>query len=342
MRAAQYRWALAALGAEDRDMGLGDRIQDVAGVVDGGEQGVPRLGRRGVLLGAGLVMLSGTELWTASVGSSKPAAAKGTKGTPSAHPVSGSPSAHPTTGSAHPMAGSPSLPPAAGPVAAPPPRLECVPAAALPAGEPQYYVDGGPKTIALTIDDGPDPRYTPELLKILAKYGVSATFCMVGENAVAHPGVVREVIGHGHQVANHTWSHPDDLGRLSPEDLRQEIEQGGRAIEDACGRLPVFFRAPAGTFTAEALTICGRLGLAPLHWSVDPRDWANPGTEQIVDTVVRNTRSGSIILNHDGGGDRSQTVAALRTYLPRLIDAGYRFTPLRPQPRRPEPRALCR
>jgi peptidoglycan/xylan/chitin deacetylase (PgdA/CDA1 family) len=190
---------------------------------------------------------------------------------------------------------------------------------------PQYHVNQGPKAIALTIDDGPDPRYTPEVLEILAEHRIAATFCMVGRNAAAHRDLVGRISDAGHEIANHTWSHPNDLAALPVDQVQQEIEQANQTLEDASGSPPVFFRAPGGAFTPAALAVCARLGLQPLAWSVDPHDWKQPGSARIVDTVLHTTRTGSIILNHDGGGDRSQTVAALRTYLPQLLDAGYRF-----------------
>ena len=133
-----------------------------------------------------------------------------------------------------------------------------------------YYGDDGPKVVALTIDDGPDPVYAPQVLALLARYRVTATF-------------------------------------------------------SATGRRPAMFRAPYGAWSPAVLDRCHQLKLAPLDWSVDPRDWARPGVRSIVSTIMRTTRSGSIILEHDGGGDRSQTVAALGIALPRLLEAGYRF-----------------
>ncbi|GAA2794249.1 hypothetical protein GCM10010441_19380 [Kitasatospora paracochleata] len=223
------------------------------------------------------------------------------------------------------------------PSAVPGAKNGCPPQAAL-AREPEYYLRQGPRTIALTIDDGPDPRYTPAILDILARHGVTATFCMVGQNAAASPELVRRVAAAGHQLANHTWSHPDDLAKLTADQIQHEIELANRALHDATGVFPTFFRAPGGAFTRTALATCARLGLEPLAWSVDPDDWKRPGTDKIVDTVLRTTRTGSIILNHDGGGDRAQTVAALATYLPRLLDSGYRFA--NPAPSAPPAKAV--
>lgn len=192
-------------------------------------------------------------------------------------------------------------------------------------GEPEHYVHNGPMGIALTIDDGPDPRYTPLVLDILHSHGIIATFCVIGESAQEHPELVREVHDRGHLIANHTWTHPD-LTRLSPAVVRDEIRRAGDAITTAsAGYRPALFRAPFGAWSTATLRTCAQMGLRPLDWSVDPRDWSRPGTSRIVQTVLGTTRPGSIILEHDGGGDRSQTVAALRVFLPRLLEAGYHF-----------------
>ncbi|MET9294898.1 polysaccharide deacetylase family protein [Streptomyces sp. NPDC003077] len=194
------------------------------------------------------------------------------------------------------------------------------------AREPQRYVHAGPKALALTIDDGPDPVWTPQVLSLLSRYGVPATFFLIGSRAEAHPDVVRRIVAGGHLLGNHTWSHPD-LGELPAARVREEMERTGEVIARTTGEQPPeLFRAPGGNFTHEALAVCDELGLWPVSWSVDPQDWARPGTDRIVERVLAQTRSGSIILNHDGGGDRSQTVAALRIYLPRLMAAGYWFT----------------
>jgi peptidoglycan/xylan/chitin deacetylase (PgdA/CDA1 family) len=192
------------------------------------------------------------------------------------------------------------------------------------AGEPTFYVDGGPKVIALTVDDGPSPVYTPQVLAILARYRVKAAFSMVGENVRYYPGVAREVAAAGHTIVNHTWDHAN-LARLGAVATRVEIERTAAEIHAATGTAPRMFRAPYGTWTTAALDYCASEGLTPLDWSVDPRDWSRPGVSAIVDTIMATTRTGSIILEHDGGGDRAQTVAALETVIPSLLEEGYRF-----------------
>jgi peptidoglycan/xylan/chitin deacetylase (PgdA/CDA1 family) len=191
-------------------------------------------------------------------------------------------------------------------------------------GQPVYYLDDGPKVIALTIDDGPSPAYTPAVLRVLEKYGVLATFSMIGESVSYYPAIAREVASAGHTIINHTWDHAR-LTALSAARQQAEIARATDAIHAATGVHPRMFRAPYGAWSREALAYCARMRLIPLDWSVDPRDWSRPGVSEIVSTIMRTTRSGSIILEHDGGGDRSQTVAALKIVIPRLIGEGYRF-----------------
>jgi len=189
---------------------------------------------------------------------------------------------------------------------------------------PMYDIDDGSKAIALTIDDGPSPVYTPQVLALLARYRVTATFSMIGIEAQAYPAVAREVAAAGHLIANHTWTHLN-LTWLPPALVTEQIGRATDAIHAATGRAPDLFRAPYGAWSPFVLTQCARAGLTPLGWSVDPRDWSRPGVASIVANIMRNTRTGSIILEHDGGGDRSQTVAALKIVIPRLLAAGYHF-----------------
>jgi peptidoglycan-N-acetylglucosamine deacetylase len=203
-----------------------------------------------------------------------------------------------------------------------PTRVEAARAPA--SGQPMYYVDDGPKVIALTIDDGPSPAYTPQVLRILEKYGVRATFSMVGQNVTYYPAVARDVAQAGHTIINHTWNHAN-LTSLKASQQRTEITRATDAIHAATGVRPRMFRAPYGAWSQQVLSYCATEKLIPLDWSVDPQDWARPGVSEIVGTIMKTTKSGSIILEHDGGGDRSQTVAALKIVIPRLLDEGYRF-----------------
>jgi peptidoglycan-N-acetylglucosamine deacetylase len=191
-------------------------------------------------------------------------------------------------------------------------------------GKPDFYVYQGPRAIALTIDDGPSPEWTPQVLDLLRRYGITATFCQVGAQVGRYPSLVRAVAAEGHLIANHTWTHAD-LARASAATVGSELERTSDAIEKVSGQRPTLYRAPYGSWSNRVLTTCHTMDMRPLDWSVDPRDWARPGIPNIVKNIMANTHPGSIILEHDGGGDRSQTVAALRVALPRLLDAGYQF-----------------
>ena len=193
-----------------------------------------------------------------------------------------------------------------------------------PTGKPQFYVHEGDKAIALTIDDGPSATYTPQVLDLLAHYKIPATFCMIGRNAARNASLVQEVTAAGHLVANHTFSHPD-LSKLDAGAIAAEIERTTDALTKGGAKPPTFFRAPGGNWSPAVFQVCQQLNLRPLDWSVDPKDWSRPGSDHIVSTVMGHARTGSIILEHDGGGDRSQTVAALSQFIPQLRAAGYRF-----------------
>ncbi|HEY6794231.1 MAG TPA: polysaccharide deacetylase family protein [Kineosporiaceae bacterium] len=190
---------------------------------------------------------------------------------------------------------------------------------------PQRYVPCTGTNVALTLDDGPSPQWTEPMLALLDRHHVRATFSLIGRQAAAHPGLVAEIVAAGHTIANHSYTHPD-LATLSRSAVEREITRAGDAIEHAAGRRPVLFRAPGGAWSSTVLALCAQQGLRPLAWSVDPRDWSRPGARQIAQVILRRTRPGSIILEHDGGGDRSQTYRALSAAIPMLQDAGYTFT----------------
>jgi peptidoglycan-N-acetylglucosamine deacetylase len=205
-------------------------------------------------------------------------------------------------------------------------RARCVPPTKgeLRGSRPQTHVPCGAADIALTIDDGPHPTWTPTVLALLASLDIRATFCVVGKAAKTHPGLVADVVQAGHAVANHTYTHRFLRG-ASASTVRSEIARATDAVAAAAGVRPTHFRAPGGEWSRVVLAECRRQGLRPLDWSVDPRDWSRPGSAAIVRTIMTKTVPGSIILEHDGGGDRSQTLQALTVALPRLLDQGYRF-----------------
>jgi len=197
-------------------------------------------------------------------------------------------------------------------------------APAYPLDRPLYYIDNADKAIALTIDDGPSPVYTPQVLDLLAEYHVTATFSMIGIHVAAYPYLARAVAEAGHRIANHTWTHAD-LAGLPARSVHAQLSRTSDAIHAATGARPALFRAPYGAWTPAVIRQCEQMRMLPVDWSVDPRDWARPGVRHIVSDIMDKTRPGSIILEHDGGGNRSQTVAALRIVLPRLLAAGFHF-----------------
>jgi peptidoglycan/xylan/chitin deacetylase (PgdA/CDA1 family) len=280
--------------------------------------GMPPLARRVVLAAGGLLMTgSAVAAFTASVDDSRQAL------TGAAGLLRGRPASRARDASSRGIVPSAARRDAARQGIA---KQAPAPVGALP-GEPLYHVDDGPKSIALTIDDGPSPVYTPQVLGILEKYKVTAAFSMIGRNAASYPAVAREVAQAGHVIVNHTWDH-SNIGLMPPPLVSAEISRASEAIHDATGQWPEWFRAPYGAWSPAVFQYCADNVLYPLDWSVDPRDWARPGTKSIVSNILRNTRTGSIILEHDGGGNRAQTVAALRIVIPRLLDEGYHFTTL--------------
>jgi peptidoglycan/xylan/chitin deacetylase (PgdA/CDA1 family) len=180
--------------------------------------------------------------------------------------------------------------------------------------------------VALTFDDGPLAPHTTQILDVLESYRLPATFFCVGMNAQACAAELSRMRRAGHTIGNHTWSHPF-LPELSRPQLADQINRTGRAIATASGGpLPSLFRPPYGSRTPEILEWLADLVGLTVFWDVAPDDWAMPGAETIAQRVLEEARPGSIILLHDGGGDRSQTVAALSTIVEGLLERDYRFT----------------
>lgn len=186
--------------------------------------------------------------------------------------------------------------------------------------------DSGPQGVNITIDDGPDPVWTPQVLRLLKDSGTKATFCMVGTQAQAHPDLVKEVVADGHRLCNHTVDHDTTMDTKSEEYQAKQILDAERMITKASGGVrPEYYRAPGGAFTPYSRELAASRGMRPLGWNVDSKDFERPGADAMVTTVKTEISNGPTVLFHDAGGDRSQTVAALREVLPWLREQGYSF-----------------
>ncbi|MGW2333545.1 polysaccharide deacetylase family protein [Streptomyces sp. NPDC001685] len=203
------------------------------------------------------------------------------------------------------------------------------PAAAERAAKPvavtiAHASEKGPRGVNITIDDGPDPNWTPQVLDVLREHGVKATFCMVGTQAKAYPDLVKKVVAEGHRLCDHSVSHDTAMDKNSQTYQSRQILDAERMITEASGGVrPMYYRAPGGAFTPYSRKLAASRGMRPLGWNVDTKDFERPGADAIVATVQRELANGPTLLFHDAGGDRSQTVEALRRVLPWLAAQGY-------------------
>jgi peptidoglycan-N-acetylglucosamine deacetylase len=189
----------------------------------------------------------------------------------------------------------------------------------------------GDRRIALTFDDGPDPEWTPRVLDVLARHAVHAAFFLVGRRAAAAPGPAHRALEEGHDIGNHTWAHRC-LWRLGPAATRREVFDGHRAVADACGRPPRFFRPPWGMTNLALFPVLHGLGTPCVFWSAQPegRRAAPPATQ--VARAVAGARPGAILDLHDADGvpgAGARAVAALPGVIEGLRAAGYGLVPLR-------------
>ena len=181
------------------------------------------------------------------------------------------------------------------------------------------------KKIAITFDDGPHPVYTPEILSILAEYGVRATFFVVGENAEWYPELVRRELAAGHEIGNHTYSHAN-LRKSGYDTVLTEILDMENAVYENAEYRCHLLRPPGGLYGDPVCHAAEMLDYHVILWSIDTRDWAHTPRKTIVDMVLDQVKRGDIILFHDyiGGGD-SPTPDAIRQIIPALLARGYRF-----------------
>ena len=190
---------------------------------------------------------------------------------------------------------------------------------------------GEEKVVALTFDDGPDPRYTAGILDILEGKNVPATFFVVGTQAERYPEILRRCLEEGHEIGNHTYTHAN-LYRRNSRKIEKEISWNSAVIEKITGQAPQYFRPPRGLYDEQILAACNRLDQRLILWSVSGEDWMEPSAKHIVKRISQKIHPGAIILLHDGGGflhnyggDRSSTVNALAQVIDMLQQRGYRF-----------------
>ena len=191
-------------------------------------------------------------------------------------------------------------------------------------GEVYYNNKNDQMKIALTFDDGPHPRYTPKILDILDKYGIKATFFVIGENAMYYSDALMQISERGHEIANHTYSHitfsKSNLGKLKGEIERCETEIFKRT---QCKTK--LFRPPEGMMSQELRSIVGEMEYTVILWDLDTRDWAHTPPGEIAENITKNIRSGDVIQMNDFIGYNSPTPEALELFIPVLLERGYKF-----------------
>ncbi|WP_363322193.1 polysaccharide deacetylase family protein [Sporosarcina highlanderae] len=189
------------------------------------------------------------------------------------------------------------------------------------AGQILWDINTDEKVIALTFDDGPHRKYTPEILDLLNKYGAKGTFFILGANAERNPEIVLRMYEEGHELANHTFTHQS---RKNIPSILREIKQTDETIFAITGQSTTLFRPVAGNYTDELIEAVVQEGYKVVLWSwhLDTLDWKNPGAEKITNFVLEGAKAGNVVIFHDGGGNREQTVKALSNILPKLQQQG--------------------
>ena len=201
------------------------------------------------------------------------------------------------------------------------------------------HVDG--PFIAMTFDDGPSEKLTPKLLNLLAAHHIKATFFVIGQEVADYPEIVARAAREGHEIANHSWSHPN-LGKMSDESVRRELRRTDDAIKQAIGKRPTLMRPPYGSLsTRQKHWIHDEFGYEIVLWDVDPLDWKRPGPTTVCNRILRETRAGSIVLSHD---IHPGTIEAMPTTFDQLEAKGFKFVTVSeliametPEPPKPSP-----
>ncbi len=204
---------------------------------------------------------------------------------------------------------------------------ESAPSTARPVVAHTAHGGAGEPVVYLTFDDGPHPTWTPQVLDVLARHGVTATFFVLGQNVTAFPELAVRLVDAGHDPENHTFDHAS-LDKVDRATFIAEVRDTDAAIHAAVGERvdPIAcLRPPYGAFDEQTSVLAAELGKTLTLWNVDPQDWRRPGAEQIAEHLISHARPGAILLMHDGGGERSQTVEALEAVLEELSARGYSF-----------------
>jgi peptidoglycan/xylan/chitin deacetylase (PgdA/CDA1 family) len=182
------------------------------------------------------------------------------------------------------------------------------------------HVDG--PYIAMTFDDGPSATLTPKLLDLLAAHHIQATFFVIGENVAEHPEIVARAAREGHEIGNHSWSHPN-FGKMSDDNVRSQLRRTDDAIRSATGNRPTLMRPPYGSITPrEKRWIHDEFGYQIILWDVDPYDWKRPGPAVVRNRILKETQPGSIVLSHD---IHPGTIEAMPSTLDALEAKGFKF-----------------
>lgn len=182
------------------------------------------------------------------------------------------------------------------------------------------YVDG--PYIAMTFDDGPSATLTPKLLDLLAAHHIKATFFVIGENVSEHPEIVARAAREGHEIGNHSWSHPN-FGKMSDQAVRSQLQRTDDAIKNATSTRPTLMRPPYGSITPrEKHWIHDEFGYRVILWDVDPYDWKRPGPAVVRNRILKETQPGSIVLSHD---IHPGTIEAMPSTLDALEAKGFKF-----------------
>ncbi|MGO4890366.1 polysaccharide deacetylase family protein [Anaerobacillus sp. MEB173] len=182
--------------------------------------------------------------------------------------------------------------------------------------------------IAITFDDGPDPRFTEEVLNVLSQYNVPATFFVMGSRAVAYPEMVQRMNNEGHVIGNHTYFHPNLAKEADIPTLEREVSRTEDALNEIVGYRTSLFRPPYGFLYEELVETLAEMNYSVIGWSLDSLDWEEDGADAIAARVVENVHPGAIILMHDGAdwdGDRTFTIESLHQIIPTLQEQGYEF-----------------